>query len=341
MQKVTVSFLRKRYGMNSNKEVSNFLKDHLEQINFDAAHIQISKGEWHFDDESLPVIDAAIGYVEKAESAIPKSADNDILERTKQELDLANQQIDALRSELQKANDIIRTDKMEHQKLQDEVVMARQQQDSINNSLIQKNQLRAEKAEKEVERLTKRLNSVIESKDKQISELKERVAEHQQKLTDQIKLMEEKAKAEFDVLTAKKEVDRVYSKMHETEQMTDKLNQALSASTEEKEDALNKISSIQHEIVRALQQLTQIQVQLAACADISTVQPEAKDDTNLAEEPAQQQKKSAKTNSAAPPIMPTKAQTEIMEKLHREQEAKIKEAAKSTSWWNKVASFFG
>ncbi len=341
MQKVTLSFLRKRYGLNSNKEVSNFLKEHLEQINYDDAHIQTSKGEWHFDDEALLLIDAAIGYVEKAESAMPETDNDHTLKMMQHELESAKQQIDVLKEELQKANDIIRTDKMEHQKLQDEVVMARQQQDVVNTSLIQKNQLRAEKAEKEVERLTKRLASITESKDRQIAELKDRVAEHQQKLTDQIKLMEEKAKAEFDVLTAKKEVDRVYSKMHETEQLTDKLNLALSASTEEKEDALNKVANIQQEIVRALQQLTQVQTQLASCADISIEHSEVKADANINSETAHKQKKNLKTDSSPSPIKPTQAQVDIMEKLHQEQEAKVRAAANDTSWWNKVASFFG
>ena len=340
MQKITVSFLRKRYGLNSNKEVGNFLKEHLEQINFDAPHIQISKGEWHFDSEALPVIDAAFGYVELAESGSEDMEVNNQLQVVQHELEIARQQIDTLKDELQKANDIIRNDKIEHQKLQDEVVTVRQQQDALNNSLIQRNQIRAEKAEKEVERLTNRLASTIESKDKQIAELKERVAEHQQKLTDQIKLMEEKAKAEFDVLTAKKEVDRVYSKIHESEQYTDKLNQQLTDSIEAKEDALNKVSTIQHEIVRALRQLSNIQEQLSACVEIKAEPIEMEEEAIVTKSTIIDNSAKAASQLANPPIKPTREQSEIIEKLHREQEAKQKAAKDDNSWWNRVASFF-
>jgi len=356
----SASDLRKRYGFETDKDLSSFVKENLEAINFDGVqHAKTFRGTWSFDETAVRVLDQLLGYQD--EEAKQKAEERmKLLESENQSL---SGQVEKLKETLQASQAANEKSMRDFHELQDRFIALQDGQKTVNATLLQKHQLRAEAAEKKAGRLQEKLDQESVQYGKQVKELEDRIEELQKKLEENHNLMEQKMKAEFEVLEARQNEDKIYKKLHGHETEIQSLKNHVAELKEEREASEQALQNLRQTIlgsVNALENVRESLVHAAGDGSEETLpekaaEPSASSVSSEALKEQQQREASRRVKSDLASAQHVYRQ-QLVEKLRKEQAEKAKEEkaepasgnASDTpkekakgSFFHRAASFFG
>lgn len=350
-----VKELRLRYRLSSDQEVIQAIKENLEVLNQKGNHARFADGRWTVDDEAVKFLDTVFTYLgdEKTE----KTAGSTDAEKTVKENAALHQQMKAMQKELKEAREAARNYAADFQEIQNKYLAMQEGQTETNTAMVRKAKARADQAEKELSRLNDRYASLEATSAQRIDELKAKVNELMDKLAQSNSVMEQRVKAEFDLLQSKKAEDKLYEQLQEGEKKTSELTAKLQQAKEGHQATLQSIDALksdmqewaalcqklERQMTSRLQSLNTSEdagetdarkpARIEAPAPIKAVKAEPR--------PALKEKPKKKALPAAKPAEPTAtiaARKDLMETIRAEQEER--EESSKRGFWHRVASFF-
>lgn len=350
--------LRRRYHLDSDQEIIRAIKENLESINQKGNHAYFSNGSWMIDEEAVKYLDTVFSYIEDDERETSKG-DNERNKETAQENTRLQQKIEAMQKELAEARETARNYAEDFQEIQNKYLAMQEGQTETNTAMIRKAKARADQAEKELERVSARFHTLQADSQQEIATLKDKVNELMEKLMQSNGIMEQRVKAEFDLLQSKKAEDKLYEQLREGEKKTSELTEKLVAEKEGHQQTLQSIDSLKSDMVEWVALCQKLERQMSM--SLSTLTSHLSDDASEKEHtvPDSANEVVATKEQAAPPVkaitkkkrareheMPTphesnsqiEKRNDLLEEMRAEQKAR--KDAKRQGFWHRVASFF-
>lgn len=351
--------LRRRYHLDSDQEIIRAIKENLESINQKGNHAYFSNGSWMIDEEAVKYLDTVFSYIEDDERETAKG-DNERNKETAQENTRLQQKIEAIQKELAEARETARNYAEDFREIQNKYLAMQEGQAQTNTVMVRKAKARAEQAEKELERVNARFNALQADSQQEIATLKDKVNELMEKLTQSNGIMEQRVKAEFDLLQSKKAEDKLYEQLREGEKKTSELTEKLVAAKEGHQQTLQSIDSLKSDMAEwvALCQKLERQMSMSlSTLNASNISEDASEKEHTVLDSANEVV--ATKEQVVPPVkaitkkkrareheMPTphesnsqiEKRNDLLEEMRAEQKAR--EDAKRHGFWHRVASFF-
>lgn len=348
-----VKELRLRYRLSSDQEVIQAIKENLEVLNQKGNHARFSNGRWTVDEEGVKFLDTVFTYLGEEKADAEPAADTAQAAKENQAL---HQQMKAMQKELQEAREAARNYASDFQEIQNKYLAMQEGQAETNTAMVRKAKARADQAEKELERLNDRYNSLEASSAQRIDELKAKVNELMDKLAQSNSVMEQRVKAEFDLLQSKKAEDKLYEQLQEGEKKAGELTAKLQQAKEGQQRTLRSIDELKSDMQEWAALCLKIERQMnARLAALNASEEEATQDAMNASSatmkpkavkaPARPALKAAEPPKKAIPVAPVpapkpqaEARKDLMETIRAEQEER--EESSKRGFWHRVASFF-
>lgn len=351
--------LRRRYHLDSDQEIIRAIKENLESINQKGNHAYFSNGNWMIDEEAVKYLDTVFSYIEDDEHETAKGNDERNKETTMENTRL-QQKIEAMQKELAEARETARNYAEDFQEIQNKYLAMQEGQAQTNTAMVRKAKARAEQAEKELERVSARFHALQEDSQQEITNLKDKVNELMEKLTQSNGIMEQRVKAEFDLLQSKKAEDKLYEQLREGERKTSELTEKLAAAKEGHQQTLQSIDSLKSDMTEWVALCQKLERQMStslATLNASHISDDAPEKEHTISNSANEvvaakkqvappskvatKKKRARESQVSAPLGSTtqmEKRNDLLEEMRAEQKAR--EDAKQHGFWHRVASFF-
>lgn len=190
-----------------------------------------------------------------------------------------------LERKLQEAEERANNLATELSNLQDKFIKFQNGQNAMNSSFIKKQQVRAETAEHELKKFKQKAKEDAQYKDGQIKGFQERINEMQEKLIEnhnqinekqeeinklsrQIEEIKEEAaqrcsKAELKVLESKRNEEKLYAELHETETKLQDMSYKVNIANDERSEAICNATIMKSEIIDIKAKLIEITAELS------------------------------------------------------------------------------
>lgn len=308
----SVSDLATRYGMDEATFVA-CAKSHQEEINYDDTHMTSRRGVWTFDQEAVATLDKLLHHQEKVEESADELSET--VNQLKSENDDLKDKVNELAGRLQMAGQQNAEATHQMQILQEQLIKLQNGRDKANSIALQNQATRAEQAEKKAVRLQEKLDSVSRSKAQEVQELEKQNAELQKKLSEYNKTLQERLKADFEVLNVKKNEDKLYQELRTHKGTITELKQEIAELEDKRDNIVAELSNLKGAVMSSVAALQNVTSELTQAAKVEIVSP-AKDEKQIA---------SKKAAAALPPKAEKKDEEAerkaITDKLARQQEA--------------------
>jgi len=186
--------LSARYKI-STTEVEDFIKKNIDELK---NYIHYENGTWTIDSDSLYVLDKLIGFPtdKSAKKKTNKKSEHKIFTQVQEVKSIEEKETDNkienpppskeddLRQKLAKTEE--RAEKCDEELaiLQDKFIQLQNGQEAMNSSFIKKHQIRAEAAERELEKFKQKAKEDARYKEEKIKALQMRIQEMQDKLVE-------------------------------------------------------------------------------------------------------------------------------------------------------------
>ncbi|MBR3621917.1 MAG: hypothetical protein IKN43_01015 [Selenomonadaceae bacterium] len=308
----------------SPQEIENLLQENIGELK-DFIHYE--RKMWIVNPDSLHKLDKLFGYAGEAKdkkklenrSQIPKESKKEMLVE-KFENEVSDERLLELQKELQEEKERANKYADELARLQDKFIELQNGQEAMNSSFIKKQQIRAEAAEHELEKIRQRSKDDAKYKDGQIKSLQDRIKEMQDKLIESHSQNNEKqneinrlsrqieevkedsakrcSKAELKVIESKRSEEKLYADLHETEMKLQEMSHQVNIANEERSEALRNMSAMRSEFIGVKSKLIEITAGLSSyltdveviadsriIKDENQIETEQTNDVKLVEEP--------------------------------------------------------
>lgn len=331
---LTIKNLQERYSLNSKQSAIAILKEHYEELNANGEYVKYTKGNWIIDEKSLPAIDKIMGFVPP--KVITLSALDELTKRAEDAeatLEQLQSENATLRQALSSARLEAEQNASESRELQNKYLAIQEGAESDRAAMVRKASLRAEKAENELSRYREKYEHLVVSSDEQVKSLTTRIEDLMSQLATNHGVMEQKVKADFEAMRARKEAERLYDEIHEKEQRLSDLNLSIRELEESKADAQNQLRAIRLQINAALNTVGALEDQLKNCLD-------AEDDSATAtveKKPAVVAEPISSENTVSGLSAQDIQRQQLMDEMREEQATDTKH---KKTFWKRVASFF-
>lgn len=273
----SVSNLATRYGMDEAAFVA-CAKSHQEEINYDDTHMVSRRGVWTFDQEAVVTLDKLLHYQEKVEESTDDL--NETVTQLKSENDELKDKVGELANRLQMAGQQNAEATQQMQILQDQLIKLQNGRDKANSIALQNQANRADQAEKKAARLQEKLDSVSRTKAQEVHELEKQNADLQKKLSEYNKTLQERLKADFEVLNVKKNEDKLYQELRTHKGTITELKQEIAELEDKRDNIVAELSNLKGAVMTSVTALQNVTSELTQAAKVEIVSP-AKDESRL------------------------------------------------------------
>lgn len=309
----SISVLRKRYNLTSNKAVIDLVKENLEQINFQGIHAKTVSGAWTIDDDGIKVLDAIMSYDEQKVAEPEQKPEEDTA--------LLKNEITQLKETLLgKDKEILElTDKLNS--TNEKFLSLKDGSDEMTSNIVKEYSLRKEKAEEKLKSTRERYTEELKLRDKHINELEDRIERQQKELDEYCNLLAERTEAIFKAFQKQTQEKKLYADLRRVEKERCDLYQNLSEAKNLIDESGQLNERLINDINNAITSLSSVMQQLQNTVDENERRLEIEDDSKMAnvEEPEQQE---LKTENNTPKEKVTSIDVhrqQLMEKTRKEQ----------------------
>ena len=351
----TIAFLRKRYKLKSNKETIEKIKENLEQLNFEEVHAKTVNGNWELDEEGLRLLDVIMSYVDEEELQKQQTDANDMDDTSapEQGQDDANTQkalgeIANLQDAVRERDEQIASLTAKLKTVNEQFLSFRDGSDGLASSMVREYQHRAEQAEERLKAARMHFDEMLSRRDEQISEMEAQIEECHKKLDEYAPIMEEKTKAVFEALQAKKTEQQLYADLRRLEKEKFDLSDSLADAKREAADATQRVEKLSANIADAVQSVRDAMVLLQVkVSETLGEKPEAEQTVEEAA-PAEPNESEEQTVYVEPlPAIPEKKPEAAVVSIEEKRQKLIEKARQEQGEENvghgflhKIASFF-
>lgn len=302
----SVSNLATRYGMDEAAFVA-CAKSHQEEINYDDTHMVSRRGVWTFDQEAVVTLDKLLHHQEKVEESTDEL--NETVTQLKNENNELKDKVGELANRLQMAGQQNAEATQQMQILQDQLIKIQNGRDKANSIALQNQSTRADQAEKKAARLQEKLDSVSRTKAQEVHELEKQNADLQKKLSEYNKTLQERLKADFEVLNVKKNEDKLYQELRTHKGTITELKQEIAELEDKRDNIVAELSNLKGAVMSSVTALQNVTSELTQAAKVEIVSP-AKDEKQI-------------ESKKAPAALPPKKEQENEEEKRKAIEAKL------------------
>ena len=345
----SVSDLAARYGMDETTFVA-CAKSHQEEINYEAPHMASRRGVWTFDQEAVATLDKLLHHQESVE----ESADelNETVTRLKSENDHLKEKVEELATRLQMAGHQNAEVTHQMQILQDQLIKLQNGRDKANSIALQNQATRADQAEKKAVRLQEKLDAVLRTKTQEVQDLEKQNVNLQKKLSEYNKTLQERLKADFEVLSVKKNEDKLYQELRSHKGTITDLKQEISELEDKRDNIMAELSNLKASVMSSVTALQNVTSELTQAAKVEVVSPakgKALESKKAAALPSAQKEKQGDDESGHTTIETKLARqqealrADIREKIRKKQhkrEEDVTAAKEKKGLFQRIASFF-
>lgn len=321
---MNINEIRSRYQFKSTKEVIDFLKEHMEQINVSGAHVACNHGKWSLDKEGTSIVDAILHYEEPFEKDATDEASAQPANSISPEAIVLKKQIDALNEKLQEVTKQAEYYEREYTAVSEQVVSLQSVHKGINTSLIRKTRQEAESLRNQLEHLKSQYDETIQFKDTRIKELESRMSDMQENLSQMNSLREKQAQTSVELLASQKEQEKLLKDLHEKEMEILALNDKVSLFSSQSSSTVMQNKLLRKDVSESIEGLSEIITQLKSSIEVEEYASPAKktamveDQQRELPKPAIQRKMSVPTKSA-PANTLDQQRNRILREVRKEQ----------------------
>lgn len=259
---MNINEIRSRYQFKSNKEVTDFIKEHMEQINVSGAHVVCNHGKWSLDEEGVSVVDAILHFDEQTEEEEMDEAASQVPGPVSPETIALKKQIDALKEKLQEVTKQAEHYEQEYAAVSEQVVSLQGVHAGLNTSLIRKTRNEAESLRNQLEHLKNQYDETIQFKDTRIKELESRMSDMQENLSQMNTLREKQAQTSVELLASQKEQEKLLKDLHEKEMEILALNDKVSMVSNHSSSTVLQNKLLRKDVAESIDGLSEIITQL-------------------------------------------------------------------------------
>ena len=195
------------------------------------------------------------------------------------------------------------------QVLQDQLIKLQNGRDKANSIALQNQSTRADQAEKKAARLQEKLDSISRTKAQEVHELEKQNADLQKKLSEYNKTLQERLKADFEVLNVKKNEDKLYQELRTHKGTITELKQEIAELEDKRDNIVAELSNLKGAVMSSVTALQNVTSELTQAAKVEIVSP-AKDEKQI-------------ESKKAPAALPPKKEQENEEEKRKAIEAKL------------------
>lgn len=311
--------IRSRYQFKSNKEVADFLKEHMEQINVSGAHVVFNHGKWSLDEEGVSIIDAILHFEEQpGDDSTDEASANTASPISPEAIELKNQ-VDALKVKLQEVTRQAEHYEQEYTVVSEQVVSLQSVHKGINTSLIRKTRQEAESLRNQLDHLKSQYDETIQFKDTRIKELESRMSDMQENLSQMNTLREKQAQTSVELLASQKEQEKLLKDLHEKEMEILALNDKVSMFSSQSSNNVLQNKLLRKDVWESIENLSEIITQLKSSVEVEESAPSAKKPVMVEDQPIMRKKQGPQRKAAIPKnSMPMNSLDEQRERIIRD-----------------------
>lgn len=236
--------------------------------------------------------------------------------------------------------------------LQDQLIKLQNGRDKANSIALQNQATRADQAEKKAVRLQEKLDAVLRTKTQEVQDLEKQNADLQKKLSEYNKTLQERLKADFEVLSVKKNEDKLYQELRTHKGTITDLKQEISELEDKRDNIMAELSNLKASVMSSVTALQSVTSELTQAAKVEVVSPakrKALESKKAAALPSAQKEKQGDDESGHTAIETKLARqqealrADIREKIRKKQhkrEEDVTAAKEKKGLFQRIASFF-